>query len=179
MLGKWSQECHDELEAGNRESKSHITQANFSEKQLNFQSTFFKRRGCRASALSYEGIFKYTTTSEPLIQIDYIVEEISVTPLTKADAQRLKESHFCGIKDWQPDLATKVTGLRCFDTEPPFPEKGAPLYDVYEISDGKLFLGLSSLISHKASSKVFDGSSPEKRPPSTEKDSPFFRIEGN
>lgn len=161
LIGKWKGPCINA-------SKVQKTEILFSGNQVIFTVDLFAKKNC--DRLSHTLII-YSTFSTQNIQrsdifgIDFKLAKIGLTPRTKDSAGESSDLELYGIKNWEVNKESDVTGKRESSEDEALPAAGQILYDVFRIQNNILVFALASLnFDVRLRTIELNGTTSEKRP---------------
>lgn len=158
---KWESTCAEAGLFGLSES-SRLTVASGSFTRL---TRYHTNGTCGAEAIQFEqtGDFLQTSGSaENVLNVDFAVSQVKVTPVSRAGADILRLANFCGISDWTVGVAKDVTEQS--GTDRCIPKLPQTIYEIYTVEGNTLYFGKGENLTD-----------PAKRPTEIDRDLAYAR----
>lgn len=153
LVGTWKGVCQSFPDDGDGSYISERVEIKFTSDLAAVSLHGFRGENCPKTANDKVGPWyiktatsKYKTeasNSNGIGNIDYELVKLSVTPGSDNEAASLNEEKQCGYTQWKKGVEVDVTDLPCDEDDKPF-KKGDLGYDIYQISGGKLRMGLNA-----------------------------------
>ena len=179
LTGLWKSGClmvKKTSDKGIVTQKFQKTQIQFSNDTALHVTDLYKSKDC--VGLSYT-IFVYSKVATSLshlstefFNMDLTLVKIELVPRTQNDADEAVDVDLYGLKTWDKNMPTEITGRRESADQEPLPNPGRVLYDIFNVQNQILRFGLSANFVGTNS----DGQTPEKRPRAINDDVQFKAL---